>query len=86
MIDIPHIGFIVAAYALTFVVMGGTVAAVLLDRRSLLRSLERLSKVARASPHNLARSPREAEQDRVGIPTRSYSEARAGHGRTGTSR
>ncbi|RYC30839.1 heme exporter protein CcmD [Lichenibacterium minor] len=39
---IPHIGSIVAAYAVTAVVLGGTVAAVLLDRRSLRRTLERL--------------------------------------------
>jgi heme exporter protein D len=42
MMDIPHIGFILAAYAVTAVVMGGAVAAVLLDRRALLRGLARL--------------------------------------------
>jgi heme exporter protein CcmD len=42
MMDIPHIGFILAAYAVTAAVVGGAVAAVLLDRRALLRSLERL--------------------------------------------
>ncbi len=42
MTDIPHIGFIVAAYAVTLVVVGGMVVAVLLDRRALLRALERL--------------------------------------------
>ena len=39
---IPHIGFIAAAYAVTALVAGGTVAAVLLDRRSLLRTLAKL--------------------------------------------
>ena len=42
MTDIPHIGFILAAYAVTFAVVGGTAVAVLLDRRSLRRTLERL--------------------------------------------
>ena len=42
MTDIPHIGFIVAAYATAAAVVGGTVVAVLLDRRALLRALKRL--------------------------------------------
>lgn len=42
MMAIPHIGFILAAYGTTVVVLGGTIAAVLLDRRTLTRSLARL--------------------------------------------
>ena len=42
MSDIPHIGFIVAAYAVTAAVAGGATLAVLLDRRALLRALDRL--------------------------------------------
>ncbi len=42
MMAIPHIGFILASYGVTVVVLGGTIAAVLLDRRALTRSLARL--------------------------------------------
>ena len=42
MMDVPHIGFIVAAYAVTAAVMLGAVMVVLLDRRALLRALDRL--------------------------------------------
>ena len=38
-----HTGFIVAAYAVTFLVLGGTVAAVLIDYRVQRRALARLS-------------------------------------------
>ena len=41
---VPHIGFIVAAYAVTALVVGGAVAAVLIDRRALRRALERLER------------------------------------------
>ncbi len=36
---VPHLGFIVAAYALTTLVVGGLLAAALLDRRALRRAL-----------------------------------------------
>jgi heme exporter protein D len=39
---VPHLGFIVAAYALTALVVGGLVAAALLDRRALRRALAAL--------------------------------------------
>ncbi len=42
MTSIPHIGFILAAYGATAATVGGLVAAVLLDRRSLKRDLARL--------------------------------------------
>lgn len=42
MMAIPHIDFIVAAYAVTALVVGGAVTAVLLDRRALLQTLARL--------------------------------------------
>ncbi|WP_237477470.1 heme exporter protein CcmD [Lichenibacterium dinghuense] len=42
MTAVPHLGFIVAAYAVTVLVVGGAVAAVLLDGRALRRALERL--------------------------------------------
>ena len=53
MTAIPHVGFIVAAYAVTVLVMGGMVAAVLLDRRALRRALAGLEASAgrgRAEP------------------------------------
>ena len=39
MTAVPHLGFIVAAYALTTLVVGGLVVAALLDRRALRRAL-----------------------------------------------
>ena len=39
---VPHIGFILAAYALTAVTMVGMVATVLIDGRALRRALDRL--------------------------------------------
>ncbi len=42
MMAVPHIDFILAAYASTAVVLVGTAAAVLLDGRALKRSLARL--------------------------------------------
>lgn len=41
MIDVPHLGFIVAAYAVTFLVVAGTVLAVLADGRRLARQIAR---------------------------------------------
>ncbi len=37
--DIPHIGFIVAAYALAFVTVGAMIAMVLIDYRDLTARL-----------------------------------------------
>ena len=37
----PHFGFILAAYAVTFVVVLGMIGAILLDHRALRRELER---------------------------------------------
>ena len=42
MMEIPHIGFILAAYGVTAVTMAGLVTSVLLDRHSLKRDLARL--------------------------------------------
>jgi heme exporter protein CcmD len=39
----PHLGFIIAAYALGFVVIAGMVAAILYDQLSLKRALAKLS-------------------------------------------
>jgi heme exporter protein CcmD len=39
----PHTGFIVAAFLVTGLVLGGTAAAILLDYRAQLRALARLS-------------------------------------------
>jgi heme exporter protein CcmD len=40
----PNVGFIVAAYALGFVVIVGMIAAVLYDRAGLTRALAKLSR------------------------------------------
>ncbi len=42
MMAVPHIGFILASYAVTGAVVGGAAVAVLLDRRALTRALRRL--------------------------------------------
>ena len=42
MMEVPHIGFILAAYAVTGVAMVGMVAMVVMDGRSLRRDLDRL--------------------------------------------
>ena len=42
MTAVPHVGFIVAAYAVTALVVGGATAAVLIDRWALRRALARL--------------------------------------------
>lgn len=39
----PHTGFIVAAFAVTIVVIGAMVLAIVLDHRRLRRDLDRLS-------------------------------------------
>ena len=41
-----HLGFIVAAFAITAFVLTGTVAAVLFDYRAQLRALARLGRLA----------------------------------------
>ena len=46
MSDVPHIGFIVAAYAITALVLLGTIAAVLVDGRRQTRLLSRLERPA----------------------------------------
>ena len=51
---VPHIGFIVAAYAVTVLVVGGAAAAVLIDRWALRRALERLERAGAGR----AREPR----------------------------
>jgi heme exporter protein CcmD len=43
----PHIGFVIAAYAIAFVVIGGMVIGTLFDYRSLKKSLERVETRAR---------------------------------------
>lgn len=42
MMAVPHIGFILAAYAVTAVAMVGMVATVVMDGRALRRALDRL--------------------------------------------
>ena len=42
MMAVPHVGFILAAYALTAVAMVGMVATVVMDGRGLRRALDRL--------------------------------------------
>lgn len=37
----PHIGFVVAAYAIAFVVIAGMILATLIDYRDLRKKLER---------------------------------------------
>jgi len=43
----PHVGFVIAAYAIAFVVIAGMVVATLADYRSLKRNLERVAARAR---------------------------------------
>lgn len=38
----PHVGFVIAAYLLTFVVLGGLIAVTVLSLRSRQRHLQRL--------------------------------------------
>ena len=45
MIEIPHIGFIVAAYAVTTLVLVGAAVAILLDGRALRRALARMERL-----------------------------------------
>ena len=42
MMAVPHIGFILAAYALTAAAMAGMVVSVVIDGRALRRALDRL--------------------------------------------
>ena len=42
MMAFPHVGYILAAYGATVVILGGTIAAILVDRRTLTRSLAKL--------------------------------------------
>ncbi len=42
MMAVPHIGFILAAYALTAVTMVGMVMTIVVDGRALRRALDRL--------------------------------------------
>ena len=39
----PHVGFIVAAYAVTALVIGGTTLKILLDYRNLKQALSKLA-------------------------------------------
>jgi heme exporter protein CcmD len=39
----PHFGFILAAYAVTFVVVAGMIGAIVLDHRALRRALARFA-------------------------------------------
>jgi len=43
----PHIGFVIAAYAIAFVVIAGMIVVTLADYRSLKKALERLATRAR---------------------------------------
>ncbi len=54
MSDIPHIGFILAAYGITAIVLVGMVAAVLIDGRNQARLLAKLeARRASRRPDNL---------------------------------
>ena len=44
MTEVPHLGFILAAYSVTALVLGGTALAVLMDGRALRRQLARLER------------------------------------------
>jgi heme exporter protein CcmD len=49
----PHIGFVIAAYAIAFVVIASMVIGTLLDSRSLKKSLERVeTRTRRAQDSN----------------------------------
>ena len=47
MSDIPHLGFILAAYAVTTILLAATVVAVILDGRAQRRTLARLERATR---------------------------------------
>ncbi len=39
----PHVGYVIAAYAIAFVVIGGMIVATLADYRSLKKALEKIA-------------------------------------------
>ena len=43
----PHIGFVIAAYAIAFVVIAGMIVTTLVDYRNVRKSLERFETQAR---------------------------------------
>ncbi len=51
---VPHLGFIVAAYGATALVLVATLAAVLLDGRAQRRMLERLDRGRTTDPRGKA--------------------------------
>lgn len=50
MLDVPHIGFILAAYGLTAVAVAAMVVAVIADGRALRRKLAGLGRRGEANP------------------------------------
>jgi heme exporter protein CcmD len=42
--DVPHLGFIVAAYGATVLALAGTIVALVLDRRAQVRALAKLTR------------------------------------------
>ncbi len=46
----PHIGFVIAAYAIAFVVIGGMVIGTLVNYRTLKKQLERVETRLQAQP------------------------------------
>jgi heme exporter protein CcmD len=47
-LDAPHIGFVLAAYGIAFVVISGMILATVLDYRSVRKKLDR---IAARAPH-----------------------------------
>ena len=49
MVSDPHIGFVIAAYAVTFVVIAGMIGAVVLDTRRLSAHLDKANRALEAA-------------------------------------
>jgi heme exporter protein CcmD len=47
----PHLGFVIAAYVVGFLLLGGMILAIWLDYRSLKRALEKFSARSEAPPN-----------------------------------
>ncbi|MBV9567904.1 MAG: heme exporter protein CcmD [Hyphomicrobiales bacterium] len=50
MLALPHIGFVIAAYAITFIVVALLIVWIALDHRALRRALEPYESEARSLP------------------------------------
>jgi hypothetical protein len=60
MIQDPHFGFVVAAYALGFVIVGGMILAILLDYFTLKRALSQFASRPERQDAKRAESQRES--------------------------